>query len=231
MSILKPLAGHHVSVCQRSQRKQSSWRKPVEPMHREEYKQHKEQYSDLVLTLSEANAISFLVARNPYERLVSAYRDKIETGYFREISTKILAKYRNVSAVWMPGHPNCCPAFKEFVRYVLDEFRAGNELNVHWAPVYSVCNPCQVNVTHIIKFETFDRDTGAVLQKTNLSHLLPPNGKLKTQNVRGPKSASLVVSYLNQLTPELLGGLRKIYDIDFDLFQYDKQEHFRFLQT
>lgn len=225
MNTFKPLAGHHVSICQRSQRNKSNWRKLAIPVHREEYKQHKAQYSELVLTLSEANAISFLVARNPYERLVSAFRNKI-IGHYGNYSREILARYRNSTAL-------CCPTFQEFVSYVLDEFHAGHYLDMHWAPVYSICNPCQVNLTHIIKFETFDRDSSALLQKTNLSHLLPTNGKLRADNVysRGPKSASLVDRYLNELTPELLCGIRKLYEIDFDLFQYDKKEYFQFLQT
>ena len=36
------------------------------------------------------------------------------------------------------------PTFKEFVSFVLDEAREGNELDMHWTPVYSFCNPCQV---------------------------------------------------------------------------------------
>ena len=35
----------------------------------------------LASTLSSSNAIGFLIARNPYERLISAYRDKIVGAY------------------------------------------------------------------------------------------------------------------------------------------------------
>ena len=75
-------------------------------------------------------------------------------------------------------HKVTVPTFKEFVNYILDEVRAGNELDMHWTPAYSFCNPCQVNLTHIIKFETFNRDTEAILEKVSLKHLLPPTGKL-----------------------------------------------------
>ena len=90
-----------------------------------------------------------------------------------------------------------------------------------------------MNLTHIIRFETFDRDTSALLEKARLSRLLPPNGKLKKQNMaRGyQKTSSLVDSFLNELTPELLDGLRNLYEIDFDLFGYDKKEKFQFFET
>ena len=186
------------------------------------------------MTLLDANGIGFLVARNPYERFVSAYRDRIlgvcESNPTYRNNNIIIAKYRNIS---LPSNATSCPTFKEFVSHVLDEFHAGHALNIHLAPVYSLCNPCQLNLTHIIKFETFDRDTSALIQKTNLSHLLPPNGKLWKLNISGhsskSSSSSLVDSYLKELTPELLAGVRKLYEIDFDLFEYDKREDFQFI--
>lgn len=191
----------------------------------------------LVSSLSSSNAIGFLIARNPYERFVSAYRDKIKgaltNSHHDKMGRKILVKYRHINPKRFRRHRRMIPTFKEFVRYVLDESYAGNELDMHWAPVYSFCNPCQVNLTHIIKFETFDRDTTALLEKARLSHLLPPNGKLMRQNMaRGyQKTASVVDIHLNELTPELLNGLRNLYKIDFDLFGYDKKENFQFFET
>ena len=182
-----------------------------------------------------------MIARNPYERLVSAYRDKIfgalPNSFHDKMGRKIVMKYRNI---YIPPknyrtrrRQRVIPTFKEFVNYVVDEFDTGNELDMHWTPVYSFCNPCQVNLTHLIKFETLNRDTKALLQKSHLSHLLPPNGKLKKQNVsKGSQdSASLVDKYLNELTPELLDRLHKLYEIDFDLFGYGKKGDFQFVNS
>ncbi len=36
------------------------------------------------------------------------------------------------------------PNFSEFVGYILDENEKGNQLDMHWIPVYKFCNPCQV---------------------------------------------------------------------------------------
>ena len=197
----------------------------------------------LLSSLSFPNSLGFLIARNPYERIVSAYRDKIKGAlpntYHDKMGRKILIKYRHIHPKRLrrrriiPPQLRITPTFKEFVRYVLDESNAGNKLDMHWTPVYSFCNPCQVNLTHIIRFETFDRDTSALLKKARLSRLLPPNGKLKKQNMaRGyQKTSSLVDSFLNELTPELLDGLRNLYEIDFDLFGYDKKEKFQFFET
>ena len=197
---------------------------------RQQYEERRKQDNEVALTLLNANSIGFLITRNPYGRLVSAYRDKfLGLSGKRPIRERITAKYRNMSVV---NSATGFPTFTEFIRYILDEFRAGNELNRHWTPMYRLCNPCKLNLTHIIKFETFDRDTRALLQKANLGHLVPANRRLPTRNQssRSTNSTlSLLDSYLKQLTPELLDGIRKLFEIDFDLFEYDKRENFEFL--
>ena len=44
----------------------------------------------------------------------------------------------------LPPVKKLVPTFKEFVSFVLDEAELGHELDMHWTPVYSFCNPCQV---------------------------------------------------------------------------------------
>ena len=136
-------------------------------------------------------------------------------------------KYRHINPKRFRRRARIIPTFKEFVTYVLDEAREGHQLDMHWTPVFSFCNPCQVNLTHIIKFETLDRDTHELLQKAHLTHLLPPNGKLMKQNMaKGyEKTSSIVDMYLKELTPGLLNGLRNLYNIDFELFGYDKKQY------
>ena len=191
----------------------------------------------LLSALSSPNTVGFLIARDPFERFISAYRDKIK-GALRnsphdKLGRRILIKYRHINPSRFRHRIRISPSFKEFTRYVLDEVKAGNDLDMHWTPVYSFCNPCQVNLTHIIKFETLDRDTRSILEISGLSHLLPPNGKLLKRNMaKGyEKTSSVVDKYLNELTPELLDGLRNLYNIDFDLFGYDKKENFKFSKT
>ena len=92
---------------------------------------------------------------------------------------------------------------------------------MHWEPVYRFCNPCQVNLTHIIKFETFDRDTRKILEKANLMQYLPDSGKIAENVSKGNNnSSSLVDKYLNELPSYLLKELYDMYEIDFDLFGY-----------
>ena len=189
---------------------------------------------ELVSSLSSPHSIGFLVARNPYERLISAYRDKIRGAYRRsyhdQMSKRIVVKYRKISPNKYK-HGKTIPTFKEFVSFVIDEFRSGNELDMHWAPAYSFCNPCQVNLTHIIKFETFDRDTSEILSEAKLKHLLPPSGRLQNKNKSkggNLNTANITEKYLKELNPKLLSGLLELYGIDFDMFGYDRKRNLLF---
>ena len=223
MYILNRLAGYTESYLKKSKLPQVTLARKVYP---------RPSNNELTSTLSLPNAIGFLIARNPYERLVSAYRDKIVGAYrysfHDKMSQTIVVKYRHIS----PNsyrHGETVPTFREFVRYVLDEFHSGNELDMHWAPVYSFCNPCQVNLTHIIIFETFDRDTMEILEKAKLKHLLPTYGKFKNKNnSKGmlQNTTTLTDKYLNELTPNLLNGLLELYGIDLDIFGYNRKEIF-----
>jgi hypothetical protein len=178
---------------------------------------------ELLESSSLLNAIVFLIARNPFERLVSGYCNKFLTSDDNfsnkyKVLKDILLRYRNqtYNKTSFSLKYYVQPTFTEFVRYILDESRAGNRLDEHWAPVYSFCNPCQLNFTHIIKFETFDRDTSIILEKANLSQYLPESGTVH-ENVLN-KSVSLVDKYLNELPLELQKEIYELYKIDFGLF-------------
>ena len=175
---------------------------------------------ELVRTLSFQNTTSFLIGRHLYERLVSGYRNIFQgaNNYFASISKDILVKYRKLEPISYI-HGKTIPTFTEFLRYIVDESRAQHHLNEHWAPVYSFCNPCQVNITHIIKFETFDRDTKMILDTVDLTQYLPASGKIK-QNVSPGNTTYFLETYFNDLPLDLLQDLREVYQIDFDILGY-----------
>ena len=204
--------------------------KPLIALAREKYA--RPSTFELLETLALLNTIGFLIARNPYERLVSGYRDKIlgeavryPSAVYGQISRIILRKYR-LKDPFGPSKSST-PTFAEFVRYIVDEVAEGREIDMHWTPAYKFCNPCQVDLTHIIKFETIDRDTSWIVKKANLTSFMPhtkrPNqeNKLKKNAAKdGQNTSSIVHTYLQNLPQEILNDLNDIYAIDFDIFGY-----------
>uniref|UniRef100_A0A8D9EV50 Carbohydrate sulfotransferase n=1 Tax=Cacopsylla melanoneura TaxID=428564 RepID=A0A8D9EV50_9HEMI len=115
--------------------------------------------SDLESAVSDpAGSVTFVIVRHPFERLLSAYRDKIYNSLpntvHRSLSSMILRKYRPQAA----NKSNSRRAtFEEFVLYLLDTFRSEESppgLDMHWAPIVTFCTPCLVNFNVILKDET-----------------------------------------------------------------------------
>ena len=85
---------------------------------------------------------------------MSAYRDKIVAttpGSPHDLLRRAITRHHRKVEVAAPGtDPNLpaslIPTFPEFVDHLLVESNAGVEVDIHWAPAYSFCNPCQVNV-------------------------------------------------------------------------------------
>lgn len=216
MYIFNRLAGYTEADLKRK-------KKPPVTMAREKYP--RPSVSELVDTLSLVKTIGFLIARHPYHRLVSGYRDKIlgaiKGSFHDNMCRDIVIRYRKIERN-LYQHGKTVPTFSEFVRYIIDESNAGNELDMHWTPVYNFCTPCQVKLTHIIKFDTFDRDTRMILEKANVSQYLPSTTKLKENESKGKQNSSSQVNmYLNELSPEQLKDLHNLYKIDFDILGYN----------
>ena len=118
--------------------------------------------------------------RHPFERLVSAFRDKLERTcnkyYLTNEKKEIVAKYRheylkhfpaeslnkvNHFGALIPNEDKKCsrasilPTFWEFVQWLLHN---DNHLkNEHWIPVGNFCGMCEITYDYIIKFEHFGK--------------------------------------------------------------------------
>lgn len=181
------------------------------------------------------SALSFLFVRDPFERILSAYRNKLEGNkntFYKALGNKIVHRFRqrNLGGPW----PRCGPTFEEFVRFLIAEHAAGKKFDEHWAPIYSFCTPCSVNFTIIGKTETFQRDSEYIIRQAGLESLLLGLGKLPQRKLRkignqarsGVKSEALVERYFDDLDRSTLDQLLKIYRIDFELFDYDYRKYY-----
>ena len=135
----------------------------------------------------------FVVVRHPFDRVVSAYRDKFVrrnryTNHFhRKYGRLIVSRYRdNQSSVrWRyltstngrlvtpssasdevdnRGHD---VTFVEFVRFLIDEAPEVKrfKINPHWQPVAELCRPCIVNYDYVVRIESFQAEMTAVWNK------------------------------------------------------------------
>eukprot|EP00092_Neocalanus_flemingeri_P042887 GFUD01047082.1.p1 GENE.GFUD01047082.1~~GFUD01047082.1.p1 ORF type:complete len:166 (+),score=39.52 GFUD01047082.1:203-700(+) len=151
-------------------------------------------------------ATSFSVVRHPFERLVSAFQDKImNVGN----GDSYLAEDFRLQ------HGG--PTFAKFVRKVINDAEHGS-FNIHWEPYISSCSYCSFNYTIISKLETMEEDKKIILGMVGAQ---VPDRK-KIQNKTSGKNIKEVTEDLfGQITREEAEALANIYKYDLEMFGYD----------
>ncbi|XP_075224851.1 carbohydrate sulfotransferase 11-like [Lycorma delicatula] len=199
------------------------------------------------------STLKLLVVRHPFERILSAYRDKLENinvraehgsvHFYRKYGSKIVSKYREGgnntkthtilklgTYFWdktLPQPSGIEPTFQEFVRYLIDTDLL-NYSDDHWIPYYLFCTPCLLKYNILAKVETFFRDQIYIIRATNLQNLIKPIWKHKTIN-DNVKNISKI--YFSQLTQNNVAELYQKYKLDFELFDYDATEYYKYAQS
>jgi len=140
----------------------------------------------------------FTFVRHPFERLVSAYTNKIN-------SEKV--------------------SFSSFADRVIDRF-AEERVDVHWRLFSSRCQHCYIPYTLIGRMETFDEDVQYIILKNKLEKQLPITKTLqfksKNSSLRGNKeNKSITMQHFSQLEKQQIEKLYELYKLDFELFEYD----------
>merc|ERR1711971_1382315 len=137
----------------------------------------------------------FMVVRHPFERILSAYRDKLEDlerdidardgFYYTMYGKHIVAEYRQQEAKnSTEENLGREPTWREFVTYLLNT--PVTKFDEHWMPIWMLCSPCIVKYDVIAKMETFSEDT--------------------------------IADYFSQLTQSEVGALFRKYQLDFELY-------------
>ncbi|KAL2747196.1 carbohydrate sulfotransferase 11-like isoform X1 [Vespula maculifrons] len=183
-----------------------------------------------------------LVIRHPFERLLSAYRDKLENSvagrehgtlhFYQKYGAMIVRKYRNKNFVKpqddqvivrknVPPAAGIEPTWREFVEYLINTDLA-NYSDDHWIPYYLYCTPCLVKYDIIAKVETLSRDQIYALNKLGLDKRIKPTWR----HGSGYTNASSI--YFKQLSRKMVERLYEKYRLDFELFDYSAEDYYRY---
>ena len=114
----------------------------------------------------------FTFVRNPYDRVISAYIDKIfvpNPMFWNRWGKPSISKFRNVSTKQAKGlkcgHDT---TFSEFVQFVVWSETNKEQRDSHFQVASEVCPPCDMNFTFIGKIESGD-DFSYVLRNVGLN--------------------------------------------------------------
>ncbi|XP_056451520.1 carbohydrate sulfotransferase 11-like [Gadus chalcogrammus] len=171
--------------------------------------------------------LKFVFVREPFERLVSAYRNKFTRSYneafHKRYGTKIIRRHR-------PGaRPGAVEAgadvsFREFIQYLVDPRTQREEpLNEHWERVHSLCHPCLIHYDVVGKYETLEPDSQAVLALAGVqgSVRFPSSGKSARTD------RDMAARFFQDVSPFLQKKLVNMYRMDFLLFNYSMPRYLR----
>ncbi|KAJ8669626.1 hypothetical protein QAD02_000885 [Eretmocerus hayati] len=165
-----------------------------------------------------------IVVRHPFERLLSAFRNKFETKheksstYFQSrYGTEIIEKYRpNATEKSLLRGDDV--TFGEFVDFIVEDNRYGNP-NEHWNSISRLCHPCLVNYNLISKYETLSEDAVEILKQIHKHSVQFPLGPRNSE-----PTAKIMDRYYLQLSLSQLRALAEIYRSDLYLFDYSIEQ-------
>jgi len=175
------------------------------------------------------NGVTMIFVRHPFERLLSAFRDKLEDPsvqghkfneyYYNKHGRRVVMHYRkNHNSVTGPTWKY--PRFSEFVDYVLGkDLRYDDE---HWSPYYKECTPCHINFTFVGHFETLYSDLHLLANKTGLAQWDD-----KTDYFQSATHRKVSEEYFATVEKEAIRKLYKRYKLDFELFGYSPDEYIK----
>ncbi|XP_045166037.1 carbohydrate sulfotransferase 11-like isoform X2 [Mercenaria mercenaria] len=163
-----------------------------------------------------------IFVREPLERVLSAYRNKfVQQGndYFKEkFGRKIIKRFReNPSEKSLMKGDDV--TFKEFVQYLLDRKTIEQGYNEHWESFHDLCHPCHIRYNYIGNYETLDDDVNGLLKILEVEDKIqfPDRGDM----YKTLKTEDILLKFYQELEPQMLTKLWKIYAKDYAIFDYE----------
>ncbi|XP_058792556.1 carbohydrate sulfotransferase 11-like [Phymastichus coffea] len=183
-----------------------------------------------------------LVVRHPFERIVSAYRDRIEdnskytaqswihvpkifhltrpdlfvtVGMFDRSLSRIFHEDKRLKLV---------PTFQEFITWLL--LQDSTKDDPHWNQYFRHCSLCSVRFDYVLKLDNYTKkEVDYIFDKLHLNNQLSYLPKLE-QSRKGITNFDVACNYFKNLSKEAVVNLYEKYRIDFEMFNYEFSKYF-----
>ncbi|XP_050709661.1 carbohydrate sulfotransferase 11-like [Eriocheir sinensis] len=152
-----------------------------------------------------------IVVRDPFERFLSAYRDKLEGGTNKVYQEKVANK---IKSFWpFSSHTPKNVTFPEFVDFVTG-LSDTSYFDEHWRPYHKLCFPCAIRYHVIAKYETLTEDSERFLR------LIGAPDNLHFPPYVPGNTSCILPQYMASLSQAQRRKLYKLYQRDFEAFEY-----------
>lgn len=163
----------------------------------------------------------FMFVRNPFERLLSAYKDCFRGNWKRNDSWWKKLRYGIREFLMENGNRRIKPSadnttFGEFLNYLIVKWKQSGsaDFNEHWRPQFSHCHPCDIQYDFIGHYETLYDDALFLLRKTKLQD------KVAFPQWKATNTSARMRHYYSGVSRLRLSQLKEIYKQDIEAFVY-----------
>ncbi|XP_076048963.1 carbohydrate sulfotransferase 12-like [Oratosquilla oratoria] len=155
----------------------------------------------------------FMFTKQPFTRVLSAFKDKIEADTRR--IDHVVKKIQKTYQLETDEHD---VTFSEFIRFISEPGDGSvEERNEHWLPMHELCNPCTIEYDFIGKFENMKEDSDYVLRWLGVKDLI---GDFPFSD-RATNARQIKDGYFDQISYKEKMAFFSKYLVDFILFNYD----------
>ncbi|KAK4309314.1 hypothetical protein Pmani_019039 [Petrolisthes manimaculis] len=179
------------------------------------------------------SSVNVMIARHPFARFVSAFRDKFADG--RRLDKP--QSHGHYSLFWKPAlrslNRNISGPlqinFTEFTTFAMKT----RKQDPHWTPLTNMCSPCDISYEYILFLETFNEDINFLVNKLNITKInleirrnYKSNGTVpRPREGVGPYDDLLtldpnLLQYYLQLPPHLMAQVIHYYALDLKLLGF-----------
>lgn len=168
----------------------------------------------------------FTFVRNPLERLVSAFRNKLSGPLrtrsheiqFEHIKQGILKKYdKSKFDVWLrrKDNSNVTITFTMFIKWVVS--KPNKQLNDHFRPIYLLTKPCTVKYNFYGNFRDMTSDMHLIMEKLSIpKELYRDHGYYESSQ----NTTTLLMQYYSALSMDLKRALFQDFKTELDFYYH-----------
>jgi len=196
------------------------------------------------------NARLLIIVRHPFDRLVSAFRDKLEqchgpenctlnnNWYYKQYGRKIVSTYRkraikkfgngffsernNFGAPLPVNRTWRSSAYPSWWEFVQYILDTSpSTYDEHWKPSSLYCSVCSFPYNHILHFETIQAEERLFAEEMGAGDLIHP--RWENRNDEGLHKEEILGKYFSLLDDQDINALYRIYEDDFKMFGYQFQ--------
>ena len=188
-------------------------------LSKEQLRANLHQYNATDICKYLTKSYKFMFVREPFERLLSAYKDKfvftrpVDRHFLEIYGRKIIRNFRPnaTQQALRTGHD---VTFPEFIEYILKQ-GVHEGLNWHWNTYEDQCRPCSVNYDFIGRFEYLPHNANYVLKRAGVQNLI----KFPSQK-NYSRTRDELLKYYSQIPLEWIVQLKRVYHSNFEMFGY-----------